>query len=117
MTTESLSNPLPDPATTIRLVLGAIAMQAGTQALTKLVDRAVLGVSETSAAPKTAAKPAGKVKTLTSKKLAAIATKSIPGAAVVTGGLLMKYVFDRGGVRKQAARDAAKAPALPTDQK
>ena len=98
---------LSDPASTLRLVLGAIAMQAGTQALTKLVDQAVLGVSangqnQTDETPK---KP-GKIKTLSSRKLAGIATKSIPGAAVIACGLLAKYVFDRGGQRKQRRRDA-----------
>lgn len=99
---------LPDPASTLRLALGAIAIQAGTEALTRLVDRAVLGIdSAAQPDPQTGAtKKPGKVKTLTSKKLAGIATKSVPGAAVIAGGLLVKYVFDRGGQRKQAQRDA-----------
>ncbi len=98
---------LPDPASTIRLVLGAIVMQAGTQALTKIVDQAVLGIDPTNDDKASApAKKPGKLKTLSSKKIAGLAAKSVPGAAVIASGLLVKYVFDRGGQRKDRQRAA-----------
>ncbi|NMW32168.1 hypothetical protein HKD42_08855 [Altererythrobacter sp. RZ02] len=98
---------LPDPASTLRLVLGAIVMQAGTQALTKIVDQAVLGIHpDSDNTTKTPAKKPGKLKTLSSKKIAGFAAKSVPGAAVIAGGLLVKYVFDRGGQRKDRQRAA-----------
>ncbi|MDN3646322.1 hypothetical protein QWY75_08930 [Pontixanthobacter aestiaquae] len=37
---------------------------------------------------------------------AKVATKSVPGAALITGGMLAKALFDRGGKRRKARREA-----------
>lgn len=97
----------PAPATTLRLIMGAIAMQAGSKMMSDAVDRAVHGSGPQGGDQ--AARP-GKIKTTVAGKLAKIATKSRPGAIAVAGGLLAKHIFDRGGKRLQSKRDAAKRP-------
>lgn len=95
------------PATTLRLIIGAIAMQAGSKLVSDVVERSVHGKTSASGTPM--AKP-GKIKTTAASKLARIATQSKPGAIAIAGGLLVKHIFDRGGKRLQAKREAAKRP-------
>lgn len=95
---------------TARLIVGTIALQAGTKMVTAMIDRMVLGVpaeTDDSAVPNPAphAKP-GKIRKFTAGKLATVATKSKPGAIAVAGGLFAKHLFDRGGKRLKAKREA-----------
>ena len=37
---------------------------------------------------------------------AKVATKSVPGAVIISGGLVAKALFDRGGKKRKAKREA-----------
>ena len=93
------------PLNTARLVIGTIALEAGTKLITRAIDKMVLGAqSDAEAEQATRAKP-GKIRKFSADKLAKIATKSKPGAIAVAGGLIAKHLFDRGGKRRKKKRE------------
>ena len=49
------------------------------------------------------------VQALASYAVARMATRSLPGAVIVGGGLLAKTLFDRGRSRRKNRRDGDKA--------
>jgi len=99
------------PANTARMVLGAVALESATKLLSQTIDRFVLGTRPEQAMDGASPDPApakGRVRKFTAGKLAKIATKSRPGAIAVAGGLFAKHLFDRGGKRMKARREARK---------
>lgn len=79
----------------VRSVLGRIARQNGGRLLDSALDRVI---------PQVEGKPSllGKI---AGAALIRVATRSVPGAIVVTGGLLAKALHD-----KRKAKKAAKGP-------
>lgn len=96
------------PVSTARLVIGALALKAGTEFLARTIDRQVFGQTTAGSSQSKTPNAPGKIRGFASKRLAGIAAKSVPGALAVSGGLLVKYLFDRGGERMQAKRAAKK---------
>ena len=82
-------------------LLGRIARRSGS----KLLDRA-LGQLD-SAMP---GKQSGIIGKLAGAALVRIATKSVPGAIIVTGGLIAKSLHDKRKAKKAA--DAQESPLL-----
>lgn len=78
----------------VRSVLGRIARQNGQRLLDGAVDRVI---------PQTEGKPTllGKI---AGAALIRVATRSVPGAIVVTGGLIAKTLHDKRKARKAAAQ-------------
>ena len=81
----------------VRSILGRIMRQNGG----KLLDGAVARIVPAGPAEKT-----GIVGKIAGAALVRIATRSVPGAIVVTGGLIAKAVHDKRKARRAPAKDA-----------
>lgn len=108
------ANPSPNPMT--NMILADIALRSGGALLRRAVETGLLGAALGAASKGKGKKAAaGKVikgrsmaQTLVGTAVARIATRSVPGAIVVGGGLLAKTLYDRRK-GKQAAKDGTKA--------
>lgn len=90
---EKVPAPSPNPMT--NLILADIALRAGGALLRRGVEKGLVG-------SQLGAKKAGRlikgrsmVQTLVGTAIARVATRSVPGAIVVGGGLLAKTLYDR----------------------
>ena len=94
------ASPSPNPAT--NLLIADVAMRGGSALLRRAVEAGLLGATVTSA---TRAKKIVKGRSITQSlvggAIARLATRSVPGALIVGGGLLAKTLYDRK--RGQAA--------------
>ena len=96
----------PNPMT--NLVLADVALRGGGRLLRHLVERTLLQTKYTPGKAKAIVKGRSMSQTLIGTALARVATRSVPGALVVGGGLLAKTLYDkRRG--KAAARAEGKA--------
>jgi len=93
--------PSPNPAT--NLLLADLALRGGGQLLRHAVERGLLGKSYTPEKAKSLIKGRSMGQTLIGTAIARIATRSVPGALIVGGGLLAKTLYDR----KQGAAAAS----------
>jgi len=100
------AKPSPNPMT--NLILADIALRSGGQLLRRAVEIGLLGKA-------LGAKEAGKLvkgrsmgQTLVGTAIARIATRSVPGALIIGGGLLAKTLYDRkhAGAAKESGRKA-----------
>lgn len=102
----SSSNPLgANPMT--NLIIADLALRAGEALLRRGVEKGIIG-------GKLGAKKAGKVikgrtmmQTLVGTAIARVATRSVPGAIIVGGGMLAKTLYDRKHRAKAEAEGAA----------
>lgn len=102
------SNPLgPNPMT--NLIIADVALRAGAVLLRHGVEKGILG-------GKLGTKKAGRVikgrtmmQTLVGTAMARVATRSVPGAIIVGGGMLAKTLYDH---RHRAKAEAEGAAAL-----
>ncbi len=92
--------PAPSPNPMTNLIITDIALRAGGTLLRHTLERGAVGA-------KIGAKKAGQVvkgrsmmQTLVGTAVARIATRSVPGAIVVGGGLLIKTLADRKRARQ-----------------
>ena len=95
---EKVPAPSPNPMT--NLILADIALRTGGALLRRGVEKGLIG-------SKLGSKKAGRVikgrsmmQTLVGTAIARVATRSVPGAIVVGGGLLAKTLYDRRRSRK-----------------
>ncbi|MFM6931451.1 MAG: hypothetical protein ACKOUT_04320 [Novosphingobium sp.] len=105
----------PNPMT--NLLITDLLLRGGGRLLKNAVERTVLGTSFAPGKAKKIVKGRSMTQTLVGTALARIATKSVPGAIVVGGGMLAKALYERRHKRKsvakgeeQAAEQAANAP-------
>ena len=96
--TDQAPSPSPNPMT--NLILADIALRTGSLLLRRGVEKGLI-------ASKMGSKRAGRliegrsmVQTLVGASIARLATRSVPGAIVVGGGLLAKTLYDRKRSRK-----------------
>jgi len=93
--------PSPNPAT--NLILADIALRGGGALLRRAVETGLLGAT---AVGKRKAKQVVKGRSLgqslVGTMIARVATRSVPGALIVGGGLLAKTLFDRKRARAAA---------------
>ncbi|MFY8193948.1 hypothetical protein [Novosphingobium sp. B1] len=96
----TVPSPSPNPMT--NLILADIALRTGSLLLRRGVEKGLI-------ASKMGPKKAGRliegrsmVQTLVGASIARLATRSVPGAIVVGGGLLAKTLYDRKRSRKAA---------------
>lgn len=96
----------PNPMT--NLVLADVVLRGGGRLLRHVVERTLLQAKYTPGKAKAIVKGRSMTQTLVGTALARVATRSVPGALVVGGGLLAKTLYDkRRG--KAAARAEGKA--------
>jgi hypothetical protein len=92
--------PSANPMTNV--LLADIALRGGGQLLRHAVERAVLGVKYSPDTAKKIVKGRSMGQTLIGTALARIATRSVPGALIVGGGLLAKTLYDHTRDRRAA---------------
>jgi hypothetical protein len=92
--------PSPNPMT--NLLIADLALRGGGQLLRHVVERAVLGAKFSPAKAKNIVGGRTMFQTLLGTAVARIATRSVPGAIVVGGGLLAKTLFDRREDKRRA---------------
>jgi len=91
--TASGARPSPNPAT--NLLIADLALRGGGQLLRHAVERGLLGKSYSPDKAKNLIKGRSMGQTLVGTAIARIATRSVPGALLVGGGLLAKTLYDR----------------------
>jgi hypothetical protein len=102
--------PPPSPNPMTNLVIADIAMRGGGAVLRRVIETAVLGTRYSDKKAKNIVKGRGLTGTLLGTMAARFATRSVPGAIIVGGGLLAKTLYDRAK-GPQAAIDGEKAVA------
>ena len=95
----------PNPMT--NLIIADVALRGGGRLLHHVVERGLLGVKYPADKAKNIIKGRSMTQTLVTTAVARIATRSVPGALIVGGGLLAKTLYDHGKKRKAAAEGAA----------
>lgn len=98
--------PSPNPMT--NLILADIALRGGGALLRRAVETGLLGKATGAAKAKKIIKGRTMTQSLLGTALARIATRSVPGAIVIGGGLLAKTLYDRKR-GKQALKDGERA--------
>ncbi|MCW1401167.1 hypothetical protein OKA06_02030 [Novosphingobium sp. MW5] len=83
----------PNPMT--NLLITDLLLRGGGRLLKNVVERTVLGASFTPAKAKKIVKGRSMTQTLVGTALARVATRSVPGAIVVGGGVLAKALYER----------------------
>ena len=83
----------PNPMT--NLLIADLALRGGGQLLRHAVERTVLGAKFSPAKARNIVKGRSMFQSLIGTAVARIATRSIPGAIVIGGGLLAKALYDR----------------------
>ncbi len=99
------------------VILADLALRAGDKLLKGTVHRTILKPAAQAAAGKVAKGKGGIAGRLVSAALVRVATRSVPGAIVVGGGLLAKTVYDHHKARKaRKAEEAATSPLLTPEE-
>jgi len=109
---DSFIGPSPDPGT--NLLLADLALQGGSLLVRKGLEKGFLGEKYAPAKAAQILKRRTLGQALVGSALVKLATRSVPGAIVVGGGLLAKTLYDR---RKQkiAASDNTNPASQPAD--
>ena len=90
---DAAEGPSPNPMT--NLLIADLALRGGGQLLRHAVERTVLGAKFSPGKAKDIVAGRSMFQTLLGTAVARIATRSVPGAIVVGGGLLAKTLYDR----------------------
>jgi hypothetical protein len=101
------SGPSPNPMT--NLIIADVALRGGGRLLRHLVERSVLGIKYPPDKARDIVKGRGMAQTLIGTAVARVATRSVPGALIVGGGLLAKTLYDRSKKRSAAKAEGEKA--------
>ncbi len=98
--------PAPSPNPMTNLIIADVALRAGAALLRHSVEKGIVG-------SKLGAKKAGRVikgrtmmQSLVGTAIARIATRSVPGAIIVGGGMLAKTLYDRRHRAKSEVKGA-----------
>jgi hypothetical protein len=102
---KDIKGPSPNPLT--NLIIADIALRGGGRLLRHVVERALLGVAYSPDKARRIVKGRGMGQTLVGTAVARIATRSVPGALLVGGGLLAKTLYDRSRKRGKAEGEKA----------
>ncbi|MES2492353.1 MAG: hypothetical protein V4579_03630 [Pseudomonadota bacterium] len=103
---DAAANPSPNPMT--NMVLADIALRSSGALLRRVLEKGLLGRAHSTGKAERIIKGRTMTQTLVGTAVARIATRSVPGALIVGGGLLAKTLYDRHRTR-QAASDGAEA--------
>jgi hypothetical protein len=102
---KDAEGPSPNPMTNI--IITDIVLRGGGRLLRNTVEKGLLGVKYAPEKASSLVKGRGMASTLIATAVARIATRSVPGALLVGGGLLAKTLYDRR--KGHAAREEGKA--------
>ena len=100
---HDVPGPSPNPAT--NLLLHDVLLRAGGRVLRNTLEKGLLSNRYGSQGAKKMVENRSVVQAMASYAVARLATRSVPGAILVGGGLLAKTLFDRAGSRRQAQRE------------
>lgn len=107
---EAAKLPVPSPNPMTNLILADIALRAGGALLRRSVEQGLLSTRMGSKKAGRIIKGRNLTQTLIGTAIARVATRSVPGAIVVGGGLLAKTLYDRRrGAKAKAAGEQAVA--------
>ena len=104
----------PNPMT--NLVLTDLLLRTGGRLLRHTVEGALLQTKYDKKKAKTIVKGRSMTQTLVSTAIARVATRSVPGAIVVGGGMLAKMLYDRNQGRRAARKAGDKAVAKQAEK-
>jgi hypothetical protein len=104
---KETKGPSPNPMT--NLIIADIALRGGGRLLRHVVERTLLGVKYPPAKAHDIVKGRSMAQTLLGTAAARIATRSVPGALLVGGGLLAKALYDRQKDRSRAKAEGEDA--------
>jgi hypothetical protein len=97
---KEAQGPSPNPMT--NLIIADLALRGGGRLLRHVVERSLLGVKYTPDQARDIVKGRSMAQSLIGTAVARIATRSVPGALIVGGGLLAKALYDRSQKRSKA---------------
>lgn len=97
-TAAKVSPPSPNPMT--NLILADVALRVGGQVLRHTVERGLLGQVVGKRKAGKLIRGRSMAQTLIGTAVARIATRSVPGAIIVGGGMLAKTLYDRRRARE-----------------
>jgi hypothetical protein len=97
---KNADGPSPNPMT--NLVIADIAMRGGGRLLRHAIEKTLLGAKYTPDKARDIIKGRSLTQTLLGTAIARMATRSVPGAIIVGGGLLAKTLYDRSKDRRAA---------------
>ena len=103
---HDVPGPSPNPAT--NLIIHDVALRAGGRLMRHALEKGLLR-NRYGRSAKDMIENRSLVQALASYAVARMATRSLPGAVIVGGGLLAKTLFDRGRSRRKNRRDGDKA--------
>jgi hypothetical protein len=103
-TIKDVKGPSPNPMT--NLIIADIALRGGGRLLRHVVERSLLGLKYSPDKARNIVKGRGMAQTLIGTAVARVATRSVPGALLIGGGLLAKTLYDRK--RGEAEAEGAK---------
>ncbi|TCJ38354.1 hypothetical protein [Parafrankia sp. BMG5.11] len=98
----SVPGPSPNPAT--NLIIQDIALRAGGRLVRHTMEKGLLHGRFGQGTAKAIVENRSLSNTLVSALLARLATRSLPGAVVIGGGLAVKTLYDRSRTKRQARR-------------
>lgn len=104
---KGLGGPSTDPAT--NLLLADVALRGATVVARMAVEHALLRNRYDASTATTIIAKRGLAKRLFSAGMSRVAAKSLPGALLVSGGMLGKILYDRAKAHRQARIAAEKA--------
>lgn len=111
---DSVPGPSNNPAT--NLIIHDIAMRAGGRLLRHTVEKTILRGRYGGAGAKAIVENRSLAQTFLSGMLARYATRSLPGAVLVGGGLIAKTLFDRGRSKRSAKRSGDRSLAKMAEE-
>lgn len=103
--------PAPSPNPMTNIVIADIALRSGGQLMRHAVERTLLGAKYSKGTARDIVKGRSMTQTLVGTALARLATRSVPGALLIGGGMLAKSLFDRRKSRAQAKAEGEEAVA------
>lgn len=104
---KDAQGPSPNPMT--NLIIADVALRGGGRLLRHVVERTLLGVKYPPDKARDIVKGRSMVQTLLGTAVARVATRSVPGALLVGGGLLAKTLYDRSKKRSAAKAEGEAA--------
>lgn len=112
--TDQAPSPSPNPMT--NLILADFALRSGGQLLQRAVEHVLLDAKNSGKGAGNLAKRLTRTQTLVGSALARIASRSVPGALVIGGGLLAKTLYDRRRGKAAARSGGSKAIAKQAEK-
>ena len=97
----------PNPMT--NLLLTDLVLRGSGQIMRHAVERTILGTRYSKDKAKNIVKGRSMAQTIVSTMLARVATRSIPGAILVGGGMLAKTLYDRSQGKRASQREGEEA--------